>query len=460
VRVSSSQKAFSQAPNLFDPDANIFLDPLSVGLPGSLPLVNPEVIKAALLLGEVVGGVAAQTLTFDRKCYFYPDLPKGYQITQKRNPIISGGKLPFERNGDLHNCTIRQIHIEEDAAKIIHLDNQAQLDFNRAGVPLLEVVTEPCFNNGKDAASFVRSLRRLVRDLEISDGDMEKGSIRCDANVSVHNLGTTNLNPYKVEIKNLNSFKFISEAIDFEVQRQIEVFESGEQCFNETRGYDEVSKTTHFQRSKEVDNVYWFIPEPDIPEIILDKRIKKDNSQLLPYWDWETHFAQMTGLTLKELRNVSSPLELRTFFEAMISNGIDPKIGLNWILGPILQAKKNGISIDRLQNGSIQLLIQVQDDKVSWATAKGILFEFLILNPHADIRKKIDDEGLGMEKDINKLDLALRKLVDLYPMEYHRLVGGDEKVVGFFMGKLRKELPEYDPKKISERLKNIQNASR
>ena len=321
VQLSTKTKLFSRASTAFGASPNTNVNLIDCGLPGVLPSVNKEAFYKAIRFGMAVNATINQTSIFDRKNYFYADLPKGYQITQMDLPIVLGGSIEINLDGLTKTINITRAHLEEDAGKSIHdeFDGFSAIDLNRAGTPLLEIVSEPEISSAKEAVAYMKAMHQLVTFLDVSDGNMAQGSLRCDANVSIRKKGDQELGT-RTEIKNINSFKFIEKAINFEIKRQIKILENGEKVTQETRLYDSSKDETRPMRSKEFANDYRYFPEPDLlPVVISDEEITKirDEFPELPK-DKEIRYQKQFGLSAYDAQIIASSKSMADFFEAAL----------------------------------------------------------------------------------------------------------------------------------------------
>ena len=338
VQLSTKTKLFSRASTKFGNSPNTNVNLIDCGLPGVLPSVNKEAFYKAIRFGLAVGAKINQTSIFDRKNYFYADLPKGYQITQMDLPIVLGGTIDIETEEGIKTVNITRAHLEEDAGKSIHdqFDGYSAIDLNRAGTPLLEIVSEPEISNAKEAVAYMKAMHQLVTYLDVSDGNMSQGSLRCDANVSVREVGDPELGT-RTEIKNINSFRFVEKAINFEVKRQIKQLENGETVTQETRLYDSVKDETRPMRSKEFANDYRYFPEPDLlPVVISDKEMQdiKDSFPELAK-EKEKRFAKDFGLSEYDAQILASSKIMADFFERSAKETRNYALLANWLIGEI-----------------------------------------------------------------------------------------------------------------------------
>ncbi len=430
AQLSTNTKLFSSASTKFGSEPNTQVDLVDLGLPGVLPVVNKDAFKKAIRFGLAIEADINQESTFDRKNYFYPDLPKGYQITQMTKPIVEGGSIDIDVDGDKKTINITRAHLEEDAGKSIHdaYPDKSVIDLNRAGTPLLEIVSEPEISSAKEAVSYMKALHQLVTFLDVCDGDMSQGSLRCDANVSIRKVGDAELGT-RTEIKNINSFRFIEKAINFEIKRQIKVLESGEKVTQETRLYDSGKDETRPMRSKEFANDYRYFPDPD----------------LLP----------------SEAEIISSSRELSNFFEVAVESKNDPKLAANLIVGEIGSLlNKDNIKIDesKLSSDNFTILLQrISDGTISKKIAKTILAEIWETGRNAD--EIINDQGLVQIQDENLLEEVITKVIESNTKQVEDYKNGKDKLFGFFVGQVMKETQgKANPKAVNDLLKKALNS--
>ena len=382
VQLSTKTKLFSRASTAFGASPNTNVNLIDCGLPGVLPSVNKEAFYKAIRFGMAVGAQINQTSLFDRKNYFYADLPKGYQITQMDLPIVLGGSIEIILDKLPKTINITRAHLEEDAGKSIHdeFEGFSAIDLNRAGTPLLEIVSEPEITSAKEAVAYMKAMHQLVTYLDVSDGNMAQGSLRCDANVSIRKKGAKELGT-RTEIKNINSFKFIEKAINFEIKRQIKILENGEKVIQETRLYDSSKDETRPMRSKEFANDYRYFPEPDLlPVIISDEEIKKirDEFPELPN-EKETRYQKEFGLSAYDAQIIASSKPMADFFEAALQKTKNYSLLSNWLIGEIsayLNKEQIEINESKLSADIVAMLInRIDDQTISGKIGKSIFEE-------------------------------------------------------------------------------------
>jgi aspartyl-tRNA(Asn)/glutamyl-tRNA(Gln) amidotransferase subunit B len=460
VQLSTKTKLFSRASTTFGQSPNTNVNLIDCGLPGVLPSVNKEAFYKAIRFGMAVGSQINQTSIFDRKNYFYPDLPKGYQITQMDLPIVLGGTIDIETDeGNKKTINITRAHLEEDAGKSIHDEfaGYSAIDLNRAGTPLLEIVSEPEISNAKEAVAYMKALHRLVTFLDVSDGNMSQGSLRCDANVSIRKVGDSKLGT-RTEIKNINSFRFIEKAINFEIKRQIKQLEKGETVTQETRLYDSIKDETRPMRSKEFANDYRYFPEPDLlPVVISDKEMQdiRDNFPELPR-DKELRFESEFGLTGYDSKILASSKSMADFFESSAKESKNYPLLANWLIGEISAfLNKDLIEIDesKLTPTNLAMLInRIDDQTISGKIAKSIFEEMYLNGKTPD--EIIDSQGLQQISDDDEIEKIINAVIENNPTQVEGYKNGKDKLFGFFVGQVMKETQgKANPQVVNELLK-------
>ncbi|MDA7563101.1 Asp-tRNA(Asn)/Glu-tRNA(Gln) amidotransferase subunit GatB [Gammaproteobacteria bacterium] len=443
VQLSTKTKLFSRASTEFGKSPNTNVNLIDCGLPGVLPSVNKEAFYKAIRFGLAVGAKINQTSIFDRKNYFYADLPKGYQITQMDLPIVLGGTIDIETDQGIKTINITRAHLEEDAGKSIHdqFDGYSAIDLNRAGTPLLEIVSEPEISNAKEAVAYMKAMHQLVTYLDVSDGNMSQGSLRCDANVSVREVGDPELGT-RTEIKNINSFRFVEKAINFEVKRQIKQLENGETVTQETRLYDSVKDETRPMRSKEFANDYRYFPEPDLlPVVISDKEMQdiKDSFPELAK-EKEKRFAKDFGLSEYDAQILASSKIMADFFEHSAKETKNYALLANWLIGEISAfLNKDAIEINqsKLTPTNLAMLInRIDDQTISGKIGKSIFEEMYESGSSPD--KIIESQGLEQISDDGAIEAIISTIIQDHPSQVEAYLGGKEKLFGFFVGQVMK----------------------
>ncbi len=461
VQLCTKSKIFSSASTDFGLEQNTQACSIDLGMPGVLPVLNEQAVIMAIKFGLSVNAKIANKSIFARKNYFYPDLPKGYQISQFELPIVSGGGISIEIDGNTKNVGITRAHLEEDAGKSIHdlYQGESAIDLNRAGTPLIEIVSEPELNSAEEAVLYLKKIHSLVRYLEISDGNMEEGSFRCDANISLKKSGGEKLG-VRAEIKNINSFKFVENAINYEIKRQADILENGKEVIQETRLYDPSKNETRPMRSKEEANDYRYFPDPDLLPVVLDEKfiqkIKKDMPELPDVK--KKRFLDQYKLGEYDTSILISDKSLSEFFEAvLISKKLDPKMVANWIITEVLAlSKKASLNVQEYPispNDLAFLLQNICDEKISNKQAKEIFVRMWNNNETAE--KIIEDEGLEQISDTEELN----KIVENVLKNNYKSVGeyqkGKTKLFFFFVGQVIKEYQgKSNPKLVNEILKD------
>ena len=442
AQLSTNTKLFSSASTKFGSEPNTQVDLVDLGLPGVLPVVNKDAFKKAIRFGLAIEADINQESTFDRKNYFYPDLPKGYQITQMTKPIVEGGSIDIDVDGDKKTINITRAHLEEDAGKSIHEGMAGTgVDLNRAGTPLLEIVSEPEISSAKEAVAYMKVLHQIVTFLDVSDGNMSQGSLRCDANVSVRKKGDKKLGT-RTEIKNINSFRFIEKAIDYEIERQIDVIESGESVTQETRLYDSIKNETRPMRSKEFANDYRYFPDPDLlPVMISDEEIEEIKATF-PEMPKDKFIRYQSEFKIPEndAQIISSSKNLATFFEECMENVKDAKLLSNIMIGDIssLLNKENiEIADSKLSTKNVSELVNlVTEGVISGKIAKTVLEE--TWDSGLSPIEIVESSGLKQIDDDDEIERIIDQIISEHPDQVTAYKGGKDKLFGFFVGQIMK----------------------
>ena len=442
VQLSTETKLFSRASTSFGQEPNTNVNLVDCGLPGVLPTVNKNAFYKAIRFGLAVDADINQTSLFDRKNYFYPDLPKGYQITQMELPIVSGGKVEIEIEGAKKIINLTRAHLEEDAGKSIHEGMAGTgVDLNRAGTPLLEIVSEPEISSAIEAVAYMKALHQIVTFLDVSDGNMSQGSLRCDANVSVRKKGDKKLGT-RTEIKNINSFRFIEKAINYEIERQIDVIESGESVTQETRLYDSIKNETRPMRSKEFANDYRYFPDPDLlPVMISDEEIEEIKATF-PEMPKDKFIRYQSEFKIPEndAQIISSSKNLATFFEECMENAKDAKLLSNIMIGDIssLLNKENiEIADSKLSTQNVSELVNlVTEGVISGKIAKTVLEE--TWDSGLSPIEIVESTGLKQIDDYDEIERIIDQIISEHPDQVTAYKGGKDKLFGFFVGQIMK----------------------
>ena len=460
VQLATRSKIFSRAATTFGEYPNSNANAVDIALPGVLPVLNEEAVRMAIKFGLAIDADIASSCRFDRKNYFYPDLPKGYQISQLDQPIVGRGTLPiFFADGSFREIGITRAHLEEDAGKSIHTtyDGLTGIDLNRAGTPLLEIVSEPELHSPAEAAAYFRELHGLVTTLEICDGNLNEGSMRCDANISIRPMGVEILGE-RTEIKNVNSFRFVEKALKYEIDRQIVVLESGGKVVLETRLYDSERDETRSMRSKESSDDYRYFPDPDLlPVEIPDELIESVRVTMpeLPTAKRNRYIHEL-GLTDYEAgRLIEDPHGAR-YFDAVAELSADAKLSANWILGDVAAALNrdeiNFVNVPIAPDQLGTLLNRIQDETITGKIAKSI-FELLWTNG-GSVDGIIESQGLRQLDDAKDLEGVVSQIISDFPDQVEQFREGKQKILGFFVGQVMKATNgKANPKQVNEILR-------
>lgn len=461
AQLSTKSKIFSGAATAFGAEPNTQACAIDLAMPGVLPVLNQQVVEMAIKFGLGTQAEIARNSVFARKNYFYPDLPKGYQISQYELPIVQRGYVDIQlEDGTSKRINITRAHLEEDAGKSLHEDfhGYSGIDLNRAGTPLLEIVSEPEMSSAKEAVSYLRILHGLVRYLEICDGNMQEGSFRCDANVSVRPKGTTKLGT-RTELKNINSFRFVERAINYEIERQINLLEGGGKITQETRLYDPNKNETRTMRSKEEANDYRYFPDPDLlPLTITEQMIEKVKASLpeLPQQKLQRFITQY-GLNDYDASILVSSKEMANYFENTVQGSkSEPKLVANWIISELLGAlNKAGLEITESPISANQLsalVARITDNTISGKIAKQI-FEAL-WNREGEVDEIIEKRGLKQITDTSSIEKLIDEIIAANPQQVADYQAGKDKLFGFFVGQaMKKSGGKINPKQLNDLLK-------
>ena len=460
VQLKTKTKQFSGASVKYGSEPNSQACLVSMAYPGVLPVLNKESVNSAIRFGLAIDAEIAEKSVFARKNYFYPDLPKGYQISQFELPIVGKGKLSIDIGNELKEVRILRAHLEEDAGKSTHgvIDGKSGIDLNRAGTPLLEIVTEPDMNSAEEAVSYAKKLHNLVQWIGICDGNMQEGSFRCDVNVSVKKKGSDVLGTRR-EIKNLNSFRFIKQAVDYEVNWQIERLEDGGKIEQATILFDPDSGETKSMRSKEEANDYRYFPDPDLlPLIISDEEIK-GVKKLMPELpeEMKSRFQKDLGLSIYDSEGITSSRDVTQYFLKLVDLGVSAKLAANWILGNLFsQLKDKDIDIlnspilpEQLSN----LINRIEDGTISNNAAKKV-FEILWENTGKEVDLIIDELGLKQISDSNEIDGIVDEVLKSNLTMVEEFKSGKDKAFNALVGQVMKASKgKANPAQVSSILK-------
>ena len=445
AQLATRSKIFSSSATAYGAPPNTQANLVDLGYPGVLPVLNLEAVRMAVKLGLAINARIAPLSVFARKNYFYPDLPKGYQISQYELPIVSQGSLEVVlEDGQVRRIGITRAHLEEDAGKSLHegLPGMTGIDLNRAGTPLVEIVSEPDMRSAKEAVAYMKKVHALVRYLEICDGNMQEGSFRCDANVSVRPAGTPQLGT-RAEIKNLNSFRFVERAINFEVARQIELLESGRPVVQETRLYDPDKGETRSMRSKEEANDYRYFPDPDLLPLQVDAAFIAAVRAGLPELPDQkaARFATQYGLSAYDAGVLTASRELADYYEEVVRAApADAKLAANWVMGDLAAAlNKEGLEVSsgKLTAARLAGLLQrISDRTISGKIAKEVFEVMWAGGASADA--VIESKGLRQITDTAVIERAIEEVMAKNPAQLAEYRAGKDKLFGFFVGQVMK----------------------
>ena len=445
AQLATKSKIFSGASTAYGAEPNTQACAIDVAMPGMLPVLNQEAVNMAIKFGLSTHSTIASTSIFARKNYFYPDLPKGYQISQFEHPIVKNGFLDIILNdGQTKRIGVTRAHLEEDAGKSLHEDfhGLTGIDLNRAGTPLLEIVSEPDLTSAEEAVIYLKTLHSLVRYLEICDGNMQEGSFRCDANISLKPKGEKKLGT-RTEIKNVNSFRYVEKAINFEISRQKEILESGGNVSQETRLYDAVSGETRAMRSKEEANDYRYFPDPDLLPLVVDELTIKSIKNQLPELpaDKRERFKVQYELTDYDANNLVASKELADYFEQVCSyTEATAKLAANWVMGDLMALlNKDGLDISQSPISSqslAELLDRISDNTISGKIAKSVFEAMYAGEGSAD--EIITQKGLKQIVDPAVITTFITQVIKNNPTQYEQYKAGQDRLFGFFVGQVMK----------------------
>ena len=442
AQLNTATKIFCGCPTTFGAEPNTHTCPVCLAMPGALPVLNAAAVDKAIALGLAIGAELNRRSIFARKNYFYPDLPKGYQISQYELPVVGRGSLTVQlADGVEKVVSVTRAHLEEDAGKSLHeaFIGQSGIDLNRAGTPLLEIVSEPDMRSSVEAVAYLKKLHALVRYLDICDGNMQEGSFRCDANVSLRRPGAAY--GTRAEIKNLNSFRFLEKAIEYEIVRQRDILESGGQIVQETRLYDANRDETRSMRSKEEANDYRYFPDPDLlPLVLAESRIERVRDTLPELPDAKrARFMRQYALTAYDAGVLTAGRVLADCYE-QVAAGVDGKLAANWVMGDLLGAlNKAGIEIEDcpVPAEKLRLLVQrIEDQTISGKIAKEVFEEIFYRGGEVDAI--IDSRGLRQITDGAAIAAMVDTIVTANPQQAADFRAGKDKLLGFFVGQVMK----------------------
>lgn len=457
TQLNTKTKIFCSCATSFGEKPNVNVCPTCLALPGALPVLNEQAVCKAVAFGKAINATINETSIFNRKNYFYPDLPKAYQISQFDVPIVEKGELFININGENKRIGITRAHLEEDAGKNIHENSVSKVDLNRSGTPLLEIVSEPELRSSDEAVAYLKKLHSIIRFLDISDANMQEGSFRCDANVSIRPKGDTKLYT-RVEIKNLNSFRFIQKAIDYEVQRQSTAWEDGtydKEVVQETRLFNTTNLTTRSMRNKEDSAEYRYFPEPDLLPVVLTPDMLKIQIPELPD---EKKARYIKDLNVKEsdAEVLISSLEMSRFFESLIARKLSPKLCVSWLTTELMGLLKGDLSIEKSPISATKLgdlIARIEDGTISGKAAKEVL-AYVFERTNLGVDEAIEELGLKQVSDDGAIEKIADAVLGANADKVAEFKAGKDKLFGFFVGQVMKEgKGAFNPAKVNEILK-------
>ena len=458
AQLLTKSKLFSPDPAHFVAEENQHIHPVSLGLPGVLPVLNQQVLESAVQVGLALHCRIAPKSVFARKNYFYPDLPKGYQISQYDKPVCEKGYIEFECEGVRKKIRIQRVHIEEDAGRFHHKGPYSLVNFNRAGVPLVEIVSEPDMNDPATAGEMARSIRKIVRYLGVCDGNLEEGSLRCDCNVSVQKIADSELGT-RTELKNINSFRFIEKAIKYEIKRQIQVLSGGGRIVQETRLYDSAQNKTFPLRSKEEASDYRYFPDPDLLPVLLSPAWIEEQKQKVPesFLQKADRFQQQYGLSSEESFLITEEKDRADYFEKTVGTGAGAKLSANWLINELM-ARINEEKIKAIANCPIspeslgEMIKMIEKKDISGKMAKKVFTEMWKIQKNP--KEIVKNLGLKKISDPEVLSAMVEEVINQFPKQVQDYKNGRTKIFGFFVGEMmKKSRGQADPEQVNIILK-------
>ncbi|MBI4823363.1 MAG: Asp-tRNA(Asn)/Glu-tRNA(Gln) amidotransferase subunit GatB [Nitrospirae bacterium] len=461
AQLLTETKIFCGCSTLFGSPPNTQTCPVCIGMPGVLPVLNRKALEFTIKTGLAMSSEISSYSRFARKNYFYPDLPKGYQISQYELPICEGGFIEITTDSEIKRIGITRIHLEEDAGKNIHDPDISfsYVDLNRAGVPLMEIVSEPDIQTPKEAVEYMKKLRTILRYLGVCDGNMEEGSLRCDANVSVRKAGTTSLG-VKVEVKNINSFRFVERALEYEIKRQIKLLEEGGSIIQETRLFDPSTGTTQSMRTKEEAHDYRYFPEPDLVPIVEDKElIDRVRAKLPELPDAKRQrFVSVYGLPPYDADLLTSEKALSEWYEEAVKLTSQPKTVSNWVMVELMRLlNEQNLTIEKCPIKPAQLagmLSLIEAGVISGKIAKTVFEEMFLTGKPAETI--VREKGLIQITDVSEIEKSVAEVIEKNPKEVERFKAGEERLIGFFVGQVMKLTKgKANPALVNEILKKL-----
>lgn len=458
AQLATESKLFAADATAFGASPNTQISPITLAHPGSLPKMNKNAIELAIKMGLALDCEIEEVNLFARKHYFYPDLPKGYQLSQHTTPICKGGVVKINTASGSKSVRLNRIHIEEDAGKSIHdrYDEYTAIDYNRAGVPLIEIVSEPDMHSGEEAAAYLSAIRQLVRALGVCDGNMEEGSLRCDANISIRLKGEKTLGT-KVEVKNLNSIRFLRKAIDHEVLRMIELKEKGEAILQQTRSFDASSETTFSIRTKEDADDYRYFADPDLPPFVVTEEMIESIRKRLPELPEQKkeRLIREYALTEYDALQLTEDETISTYFESAAALSSSYKTIANWVIGPVRTTflETNSTELKISPAALINLIQLIENGTISHTAAVQQLFPALLQNPDQDPTQLASEMNLVQERDTDTLQQIIDEVLTAYAEKVAEYKKGKKGLIGLFTGEvMKKSGGKADPKMVQQLL--------
>lgn len=442
AQLNTESKMFSSDSAQFGSEENSHVSPLSMGLPGALPVLNKKALEYSIKSGLALGCKISNHSIFARKHYFYPDLPKGYQISQYEFPLCFEGQVNFFVEGEKKSVRIERAHMEEDAGKSIHEDHQSFINYNRSGIPLLEIVSGPDMSRPKEAAEYAKTVRNILQYLEVCDGNLEEGSLRCDCNVSVMKENEEEFRD-RVEVKNINSFRFIEKALEYEILRQINVYDDGGTILQETRLFDSAKSKTFPMRKKEKAMDYRYFPDPDLLPVVFDEKWVSDIKSQLPELPLERaqRLVDEMNIPIYDAHILTQDKKMADYFEQVAISCGAPKMASNWIMGELLgrlNEDKKGFSENPIEKENLsELIVCIKDQTISGKIAKQV-FQFMWETQRSP-REIIKEKGWSQIIDPVEIQNIVQKVIEAHPEQVQQYLLGKRKVFGFFVGQVMKE---------------------
>ena len=458
AQLLTNSKLFSPDPAHFVAEENQHIHPISLGLPGVLPVLNSQALESAVQVGLALHCQIAPKSVFARKNYFYPDLPKGYQISQYDKPTCQNGYIEFECEGERKKIRIQRVHIEEDAGRFHHKGPYSLVNFNRAGVPLVEIVSEPDIRTPAEAGEMARSIRKIVRYLGVCDGNLEEGSLRCDCNVSVQKISDSKMGT-RTELKNINSFRFIEKAIKYEIKRQIQVLTGGGRIVQETRLYDSAQNKTFSLRSKEEASDYRYFPDPDLLPVLLSSSWIEEQRKKVPesFLQKADRFQKHYGLSNTEAFLITEEKERANYFEQIVKTGAGAKLSSNWLINEVM-ARVNEEKLKAIEDSPVspkmlgEMIKMIEQNDISGKMAKKVFAQ--MWKTKKSPKEIVQNLGLKKISDPKELSNLVEEVINQFPKQVQDYKNGRTKIFGFFVGEvMKKSRGQADPKQLNIILK-------